>query len=771
MNVSVISLFYNRRELSRQYLDYWRRHLPRMPHVELLFGDSGSTDGTRALLQRHSDIARVHLFAENPGYAAGNNFLAAQASGDILILLNNDTVPCEGWLDEILAAFAERPDVGIVGNIQLSVATRQVDHAGVFFDAEGKPAHFRPPVGALHRLRWMPVPAITAACMGVRREFFRELGGFDTAYVNGYEDTDLCLRAREKSHDILVATRSHIWHYITSSPGRHTSEDVNARRFAERCGTQARALAGWTPPDLGQTASPEHAPLGQFATLQTYLPTPGGYTEAHSLRLLHTTNRWTRVEIPLRRECLELGQPVRLDPWHELKTTRLAGLALREAESGQLLWQARGEALRKCCVHAGTSDALDGAACGLRSTGGDPQFLVTIPAPSLPGSANLNLLVWLYGEIQATAPRPSRRAPRKRVLVDLWRLQPGGANGGIKVLVYETLKTLAADPAFALTCVIAPTLRAELGALLPTSPLLDLSAESYASTNNGWLANFDVLYAPLGQTGLRRTDLPMVGLVVDLLHRDRADCLPREEVLARERRLVEHLAMAESIQCNSRFVQDTLRHHYGLEAQDSFVLYNAVQHRLPQRGQPTPRGDRPPYFLYPANTWKHKNHALLLEAYRIYRTRSRQPWGLELTGSKVGGEIEGLPDTAPLPDGAHWRGYLGNAEYADLLANAGALVFPSLYEGFGIPVLEALHLGVPVACSRIASLPEVGGDHVTYFDPFSPEDIAEKMLQLETSTGVVRPSEATARALAEAFDWEANVARLKRALAQPAQCQ
>ena len=140
----------------------------------------------------------------------------------------------------------------------------------------------------------------------------------------------------------------------------------------------------------------------------------------------------------------------------------------------------------------------------------------------------------------------------------------------------------------------------------------------------------------------------------------------------------------------------------------------------------------------------------------------------DTTGSKVGGEIEGLPDSTILPLGVHWHGFLDDTPYAHLFAHAGALIFPSLYEGFGIPVLEALHLRVPVACSRIASLPEVGGDLVRYFDPFSPEDIAEKMIQLETGGHAEHSS---GDDLGKRFDWDENVARLKQALARPPQRQ
>jgi len=72
-------------------------------------------------------------------------------------------------------------------------------------------------------------------------------------------------------------------------------------------------------------------------------------------------------------------------------------------------------------------------------------------------------------------------------------------------------------------------------------------------------------------------------------------------------------------------------------------------------------------------------------------------------------------------------GFLADDEFTSLLASCQALIFPSLYEGFGMPVLEAMSFGKPVFCSNVTSLPEVAGDAAYYFDPKKPEEILHAM--------------------------------------------
>jgi glycosyltransferase involved in cell wall biosynthesis len=96
-------------------------------------------------------------------------------------------------------------------------------------------------------------------------------------------------------------------------------------------------------------------------------------------------------------------------------------------------------------------------------------------------------------------------------------------------------------------------------------------------------------------------------------------------------------------------------------------------------------------------------------------------------------------------------GYVNDRQLRTLYENAACFVFPSLYEGFGLPPLEALTLGCPVVVSRAASLPEVFGEAAVYCDPYSPEDIADKVLRVLQGD---HPSREALARYASRFNWE-----------------
>jgi glycosyltransferase involved in cell wall biosynthesis len=139
------------------------------------------------------------------------------------------------------------------------------------------------------------------------------------------------------------------------------------------------------------------------------------------------------------------------------------------------------------------------------------------------------------------------------------------------------------------------------------------------------------------------------------------------------------------------------------------------------------------YLLYPANFWKHKNHEMLLTALGMaYANGLSEDIKLVCTG--VPNARREFVQCAAVSFGLGSRvvfpGYLSNSELAELLNDAGGLVFPSLYEGFGLPVLEAMAAGVPVACSNVTSLPEIAGRAAIYFDPKKPMDITQALICL-----------------------------------------
>jgi glycosyltransferase involved in cell wall biosynthesis len=125
---------------------------------------------------------------------------------------------------------------------------------------------------------------------------------------------------------------------------------------------------------------------------------------------------------------------------------------------------------------------------------------------------------------------------------------------------------------------------------------------------------------------------------------------------------------------------------------------------------------RKPFLFYPADFYPHKNHERLLDAFALVR-RSRPELRLVLAG----GGLERLQE-AP---GVDARARISTDQLVELYRTAAALVFPSLHETFGLPPLEAMACRCPVASSTAGSLPEVCGDGARYFDPTSPEEMAE----------------------------------------------
>jgi glycosyltransferase involved in cell wall biosynthesis len=128
-------------------------------------------------------------------------------------------------------------------------------------------------------------------------------------------------------------------------------------------------------------------------------------------------------------------------------------------------------------------------------------------------------------------------------------------------------------------------------------------------------------------------------------------------------------------------------------------------------------GVRENFVLYPARGWEHKNHRRLIAAMEILRTRIP---GIRLV--LTGGALESLGE---LPDWVDRRGLVSAEELRGLYRSASALAFPSLYEGFGLPPLEAMASGCPAAVSNAGSIPEVCGSAAVLFDPLDAAAIAD----------------------------------------------
>jgi glycosyltransferase involved in cell wall biosynthesis len=202
-----------------------------------------------------------------------------------------------------------------------------------------------------------------------------------------------------------------------------------------------------------------------------------------------------------------------------------------------------------------------------------------------------------------------------------------------------------------------------------------------------------------------RAKLPAAVTLHDVLHREPVQS-PRG--LLRRWTYDRSARRAQLVIVPSDFVRRRAHELLGIPAERIRVIHHGIDH---DRFRPGPEA-REGFLLYPAESWPHKNHRRLFEAFA--RLRAERP-GLELVLTGTG--------FRDLPPGVRTAGRVGWEELPSLYRRAAALVFPSLYEGFGLPPLEAMACGCPVACSNAASLPEVCGDAAAYFDPTSVDDM------------------------------------------------
>lgn len=142
------------------------------------------------------------------------------------------------------------------------------------------------------------------------------------------------------------------------------------------------------------------------------------------------------------------------------------------------------------------------------------------------------------------------------------------------------------------------------------------------------------------------------------------------------------------------------------------------------------------YLLAFSSLSPSKNIPVLLKAFSQLPANVRSDLKLVLVGHipKKGVPLRELSEELGVFDSIIFTGYLSDSDLALVLKNARIFVFPSLYEGFGIPILEAMEVGVPVVCSRVASLPEVSGSAALHFDPDSPSQLTSALYSLLSNT-------------------------------------
>lgn len=366
----------------------------------------------------------------------------------------------------------------------------------------------------------------------------------------------------------------------------------------------------------------------------------------------------------------------------------------------------------------------------------------------------------------------------KRVAVDLTPLLPGGSNGGAKIAALELVKNLAGlapDCEFVLLtsgknheelslleaqnlrrlCVtrrpniatgknfsfLLSTLRDKLATLAPDD-LLAWAIQTYRSFLSlpefrGLIQNIkpDILFCPFTAPFFFHPSVPTVSVIYDILFHHYPQFFSQESLEMRDQNFRDTCRLADILICGSENVRQDILKHAGLAPSRVVTVPIRLSRRLGDPGSVDGAAllekwglEKDSYYLYPANFWPHKNHKMLLTAWGMFLKRHPD--------SRLKLACPGDPDTglAGIANAAKrmglekrvvFPGYVSDSAIATLYKHCRALIYPSLYEGFGMPILEAQVFGKPVLASWVASIPEIAGPSTMLFDPQNPHEIVK----------------------------------------------
>ncbi|WP_202844443.1 glycosyltransferase [Luteimonas saliphila] len=262
---------------------------PPLRATEIIVVDDASPDDTLRYLPQVSGL-RIVTRAANGGFIAACNDGAAAARGELLVFLNNDTVPQPGWLDALLDTFATHPDTGLAGAQLLYPDGRLQEAGGVVF-ADGSAWNYgrfeSPDDPRFSYVR--DADYLSGAAIAIPRALFERVGGFDPRYAPAYyEDTDLAFAVREAGLRVRYQPAARVVHDEGATAGTDPSAGAKAYQARNRAIFFARrsaALASHLAP--GQVPTPALLHRGQRQVLVVDGTTPTPDRDSASLRLLN----------------------------------------------------------------------------------------------------------------------------------------------------------------------------------------------------------------------------------------------------------------------------------------------------------------------------------------------------------------------------------------------------------------------------------------------------------------------------------------------------
>jgi glycosyltransferase involved in cell wall biosynthesis len=348
------------------------------------------------------------------------------------------------------------------------------------------------------------------------------------------------------------------------------------------------------------------------------------------------------------------------------------------------------------------------------------------------------------------------------------RLVTLGGAGGIAMLLRGVLSCLfERHPEHQFVCFTTIFNRGLLGQVPGNVELNTLPLAGYFEDVGRLSAEKQVEVLFRGYPLEQHVDFPLHRQVVeipDIQHEYYPDFFDAECLRSRRAAFTRVLEGSGAIGTISEFARRTLLEQPCTRCRDIFLMCPALQveHQRQEELTAAERAQIPlgRYFLFPANLWKHKNHQRVLEAFERCLPSSREPIEFLFTGHPDGWDTY-QHQFGHLP--IRHLGFVRPVLLRKLLERAQALIFFSLYEGFGMPLLEAFDAGTPVLCSNTTSLPEVGRDAVLSCDPTNVAAMSALMGRIVNEPHLRPELVSRGKQRLQAYTWEESADNLMAA--------
>ena len=248
-----------------------------------------------------------------------------------------------------------------------------------------------------------------------------------------------------------------------------------------------------------------------------------------------------------------------------------------------------------------------------------------------------------------------------------------------------------------------------------------------------------------------KTNLPVVITVYDLIHEKYHNMYGKNSEFRPKKKAIEE---ADEIICISKNTLNDLHYYYDIKNKNTSVIYLGCDFNLRNDKIFDVKNEiKENFILYVGKRINYKNFYNFIKAYSLSDSLKRDFKIYCFGGGKfTSNEIKTFKNLNI--DFEKIKYFFGDDEILeDLYRKAKVLVYPSKYEGFGLPVLEAMSLGCPVLCSKVASIPEVGGDAVAYFDPDNIENIKDSICEIVYSDHKIKNLKEEGIKKSKQFTW------------------